>query len=59
MAVLFPIYLMIWCLISAINMWVGVTQAGYSVMEESLVFIPVFGVPMSAALYITWRSIKS
>ncbi len=49
------IFLPLWFVASAINMWIGVTKAGYSVADEAKVFILVFGVPAAVALLVWWR----
>lgn len=49
-------FLAIWCVASAVNLWVGVTHAGYTVSEEALVFLPIFGLPALAALALARRS---
>jgi hypothetical protein len=36
----------IWVAIAATNMWVGVVQAGYSVMEELPIFVVISAVPV-------------
>lgn len=43
-----------WFVAATINMWVGVTQAGYSVAEEAPILGVVFGIPAIVAL-IVWR----
>lgn len=52
---LLPVYLAVWCVISLVNAWIGVTQAGYSVAEEALVFLPIFGIPALAAIILARR----
>jgi len=52
---LLPAYLGVWCAVSVLNAWVGVTQAGYSVAEEAFVFLPIFGLPALAAVLIARR----
>jgi hypothetical protein len=44
----------IWLIGAAINMWVGVTKAGYSVAEEAPIFLVVFAVPAAVALLVAW-----
>jgi hypothetical protein len=39
------VFLPLWCVISVVNAWLGVVSAGYRPAEETLVLIPVFGVP--------------
>lgn len=49
------VFIPLWFVIAAINMWVGITQAGYSFMQELPIFLLVFGVPVIAALLTWWR----
>ena len=42
-------------LVAAVNMWVGVSHAGYSVREEFPILLGVFAVPaVLAALTVWW-----
>jgi hypothetical protein len=50
------VFLPLWFVGAAINMYVGVRKAGYSVADEAPVFAVVFAVPAVAALVIWWRS---
>jgi hypothetical protein len=45
-------FLGVWFLVAAANLWIGVTQAGYSVVEELPVFFVIFGVPAAVAVYV-------
>ena len=36
-------------------MWYGVSRAGYSVAEETPVFLYVFAIPAAVALLALWR----
>jgi hypothetical protein len=47
-------FLPLWFVVAAINMWIGVTRAGYSVVDEAPVFAAVFSVPAVAALIVWW-----
>lgn len=49
------LFIPVWLVISLINMWVGVTHAGYSVKEELPIALGVFAVPAIAAALIIWR----
>jgi hypothetical protein len=44
----------VWLIGAAINMWVGVTKAGYSVAEEAPIFLVVFAVPAGVAILVAW-----
>lgn len=44
-----------WLVISLVNMWVGVTKAGYSVRDELPILAIVFLVPAAIAVIAAWR----
>jgi hypothetical protein len=48
-------FIPLWFIGAAINMWVGVSKAGYSVREEAPIFLLVFAVPAAVALFVIWR----
>ena len=48
------IFLLVWLVAAGINMWVGVSRAGYSVTEEAPILLLVFGVPAAVALLALW-----
>jgi hypothetical protein len=48
-------FVLIWLAVAAVNMWTGVTKAGYSVGEELPIFLLIFAVPAAAAIMIKWR----
>lgn len=50
-------FLPVWFVGAAANMWVGVTQAGYSIAAELPIFGLVFGVPAVAAI-LARRALK-
>ena len=49
------VFLVLWFLVAAGNMWLGVAKAGYSVSEELPVFLLLFGLPAAAALLLRWK----
>ncbi len=49
------IFLPIWLAAAAINMWVGVARAGYSVTEELPIFLVIFALPAAAAAFVWWK----
>ena len=49
------IFIAAWLVIAAVNMWIGVTRAGYTVREELPIFLVIFLVPAAAALFVRWR----
>lgn len=48
-------YVVLWLIVAAFNMWVGVAKAGYSAAEELPIFLLIFGVPAVAAAVLKWR----
>jgi hypothetical protein len=50
------LFLPLWLIGAGINMWMGVSKAGYSVAEEAPVFVLVFAVPAAVALLVWWRA---
>jgi hypothetical protein len=49
------VFLALWLLAAAANMWVGVTQAGYSWREELPIFLVIFLIPSTFAVFVKWR----
>ena len=53
------VFIGLWLIGAAINMWVGVSKAGYSVKEEIPYFFIVFLIPAAVAALIWWRYARS
>jgi hypothetical protein len=49
------VFIALWFIGAGINMWVGVSKAGYSVKEEVPFFFIVFLIPAAVALIFWWR----
>jgi hypothetical protein len=49
------VFVVLWLVGAGINMWIGVSKAGYSVAEEAPIFLVVFLIPAVVALSIWWR----
>ena len=49
------IFVGLWLIGAGINMYIGVSRAGYSVADEAPIFLVVFGVPAAVALFVWWR----
>jgi hypothetical protein len=45
----------LWLIGAAINMWIGVRHAAYSVAEEAPIFLIVFAIPTAIALLVRWK----
>jgi hypothetical protein len=48
-------FAVIWFLVAAANMWMGVAQAGYSIKEELPIFLLIFLLPVAAAIFVKWK----
>jgi hypothetical protein len=49
------IFVPIWFGAALVNLWIGVSRAGYSVAEELPIFLAVFAIPAVVALFIWWK----
>jgi len=45
----------IWCVVAAANMWIGVSQAGYSLLAELPIFLLIFLLPSAVAIFVKWK----
>lgn len=48
------VFILIWLIAAGINMWVGVSRAGYSIADEAPIFVVIFAVPAALAGYLWW-----
>jgi hypothetical protein len=48
-------FISLWLIISAFNLWVGVSKAGYSFGDELPIFLLIFAVPGIVAIILKWR----
>ena len=55
LALALKIFIPIWFVIAAANMWMGVAQAGYSVAEEAPIFLAIVAIPTIAATAVWWK----
>lgn len=49
------LFMPVWLLLTATNMWVGVTHAGYTVRQEFPILLIVFAVPAVVAAIAAWQ----
>ena len=49
------IFIPVWLVAALINMWIGVSRAGYSVAEEFPIFLAIFAVPAVVAAFVWWK----
>ncbi|MFT3819526.1 MAG: hypothetical protein QM750_18135 [Rubrivivax sp.] len=55
MALAAKAFVPVWLVAAALNMWVGVTHAGYTVREEAPILLVVFAVPALVAALLAWQ----
>ncbi|MFN4156463.1 MAG: hypothetical protein ACK4HF_17600 [Paracoccaceae bacterium] len=48
-------FIPVWACVALVNMWVGVTKAGYTTIQELPILVVVFAVPAAAALLLAWQ----
>jgi hypothetical protein len=48
-------FVVVWFVVAAVNMWAGITKAGYSVADELPIFLLIFAVPAAVAILLKWR----
>ena len=49
------VFIPVWFALSLLNLWVGVSRAGYSASEEAPVFLAVFALPALSAAFVWWK----
>ena len=49
------VFVPLWIVGAGINMWLGVSKAGYSVAEEIPYFFVVFLIPAAVATFVWWK----
>jgi hypothetical protein len=49
------VFVALWFVGAGINMWIGVSRAGYSAAEEAPIFLVVFLIPAAVAFLVWWR----
>jgi hypothetical protein len=48
-------FVAIWFVAAAANLWIGVSQAGYSLQEELPIFLLIFLFPAAVAIIAKWK----
>jgi hypothetical protein len=48
-------FMLLWFGAAALNMWMGVSKAGYSFGEELPIFLLIFLLPSLVALTVKWK----
>jgi len=59
MAVAAKAFVPLWLVVSLVNLWVGVTKAGYTVAQELPILAVVFAVPTALAVVVAWQLAKA
>ena len=49
------VFVVIWFVAAALNMWIGISHAGYSFQEELPIFFLIFLLPTVVAVFVNWR----
>jgi len=49
------VFIPVWLVAASLNMWVGVSRAGYSVTEELPIFLLIFAIPAGVASFVWWK----
>jgi hypothetical protein len=49
------VFVVIWFVAAAVNLWVGVSKAGYSFSEELPIFLVIFLLPTMVAAVARWK----
>ena len=55
MALAAKAFVPVWLVIALVNMWVGVSHAGYTVRQEAPILVLVFLVPAIVAGVVAWQ----
>lgn len=48
-------FIPVWAGVALVNLWVGVTKAGYTLAQELPILAVVFAVPALAAAFTAWQ----
>lgn len=48
-------FIPVWAAVALVNMWVGVTRAGYTLAQETPILLVVFAVPALIAGALAWQ----
>lgn len=49
------LFIPVWLLVALVNLWVGVTRAGYSLSQELPILVLVFAIPAAIAVLAMWH----
>jgi len=49
------VFAVAWFLLAAANMWIGISRAGYSFLEELPIFLVIYLLPVTVAVFAKWK----
>jgi len=49
------VFIPVWFCVALVNLWAGVTRAGYTLAEELPIFLVIFVIPAGAAALVWWK----
>ncbi len=49
------LFIPVWIVVALVNMWVGVSKAGYTVVQELPILLIVIAVPAAVAALAVWQ----
>lgn len=49
------VFVAIWFVAAALNMWIGISHAGYSFQKELPIFLLIFLFPTVVAVFVNWK----
>ncbi len=47
-------FIPVWLVVAIVNLWIGVSRAGYTVREELPILLIVFAIPAIVAAVVIW-----
>jgi hypothetical protein len=48
-------FIVIWLVLAAVNMWLGISTAGFTFMQELPIFLLIFLLPSAVAVLVRWK----
>ena len=49
------LFIPLWLVAAGVNMWIGVSKAGYTIADEAPIFLVVFAIPAAVAFLVFWK----
>jgi len=49
------LFIPLWLVAAGVNMWIGVSKAGYTIADEAPIFLIVFAIPAAVAFLVLWK----